>query len=527
MDATRKKSLARRFGWVLSPLAAVLLVAVPFIRPVGFHVGDKSISVSVQSLASNGPFADDGVFIRTGWDGPTGSFSRADTFGVKLGGRLLRLDIVEDPIAAAQRRLPKTVTGLIATLESKDTWRKFCAFRALADMGESAHTALPALIKAVERGDAHEQGALSTVGKAAGSKSVPALMSGLASRDATVRRTVAEILGEIGPEAKAAVPSLKARLQDAEPRVVAQCAFALWKVDRQTHDAVSALVKLLAHVDADTRAGAAAVLGELGSESAEAIPALLRTLDDDNSQVRAMSARSLGMIGPAARPAIPCLIVRLDDASDEVLMWTANALGQFGENAPEAVPKLTEFAAREDGSARWAIEALAEMGTNAVPSLAKLYRSAERGNRHFVAKALMKLGTKASAAVPVVAADLTSESVGRVVMAAQVLGRLGEDARVALPRLMELLTDEDARVRVRAAESIWRLDRQTNAVLPILLGALKDDSIHRAAAKRFAAEVLAEMRPAAQEALIGASNHAFSQEIQRAPVGKLVPTVRR
>lgn len=202
--------------------------------------------------------------------------------------------------------------------------------------------------------------------------------------------------------------------------------------------AVPVLAKLLAHGNAEIRAGAAVTLGEFGSESGEAVPALLRTLEDANPQVRAMSARSLGMIGPAARPAIPRLIVRLDDASGEVLMWTANALGQFGENAGEAVPKLTEFAAREDGSARWAIEALAGMGTNAVPGLAKLYRNAERGNRHFVAKALMKLGTKASAAVPVVAADLTSESVGRVVMAAHVLGRLGEDARVALPRLMQL-----------------------------------------------------------------------------------------
>jgi HEAT repeat protein len=181
--------------------------------------------------------------------------------------------------------------------------------------------------------------------------------------------------------------------------------------------------------------------------------------------------------------------------------WTVNALGRFGEDAKGAVPKLTGFASREDGSARWAIEALAEMGRNAVPGLVELYRDAGKGNRHFVAKALMKLGTKASAAVPVVAADLNSENVGHVVMAAQVLGYLGESAKVALPRLTALLADADVRVRVRAAGALWSLDRQTNAVLSVLLAALQDNSIHRAWAKRFAAEALAEMGPAAQDAV--------------------------
>jgi HEAT repeat protein len=368
-DKTGKKSLARRYWWILCPLVVVLIVAVPFIRPIKFNVGDRTLSVCVQRLAPSGPFAERGAFLRRGWDGPTGSFSHGDTFGIKLGKRLLRLDIVEDPLAAAHRKLPRTLSGLIETLESKDSWFRFCAFRELADMGASAQPALPALVKAVERGDSQEQGALSTVSKAAGTKSVPALTNALASRNATVRQSVAEILGEMGPDARAAIPFLEARLDDAEPLVVLQTAYALRKVDGQTHGAVAVMVKLLAHGNAEIRAGAAAVLGEFGDESSEAVPALLRTLGDASPQVRAMSARALGMIGPAARPAIPLLLLLLDDANSQVLMWTTKALGQFGANAREAIPKLARLAATEDLPARWAIEALEEITGQEVEAL--------------------------------------------------------------------------------------------------------------------------------------------------------------
>ena len=388
-DKTRKKSLARRYWWILCPLAVLLVVAIPFIRPIKFNVGDRAVSLCV---APNGPFAEAGTFIHAVWDGPTGSFSHGDVFGIKLGNRLLRLDIVEDPVAAAQRRMPKTLAGLIETLESKDSWLRFCAFRELAGMGASAQPALPALVKAVERGDTQEQGTLCAVSKAVGADSVSTLTNALGSRSANVRQAVAQILGELGPDASGAIPFLEARLDDAEPRVVLQCAYALWKVDQQTHGAVSLMVKLLSHTNAEIRAGAAAVLGEFRDESIEAVPALLRTLCDASPEVRAMSARSLGMIGPAARPAIPRLLPLLNDPSSQVLMWTTKALGQLG--AEEAIPELARLAATEDLPARWAIEALAEIGGKAVPCLVELYRESDQADRHFVARALMELSLR-------------------------------------------------------------------------------------------------------------------------------------
>jgi hypothetical protein len=190
--------------WCLLPLALVALLLVPFFKPVQFGFGNTSISVSLQTLAANGPFDDAGVFVHTGWSGPTG-----DIYGIKFGNRLLRLDMVNDPIAAAQKRLPTTLSGLIAATDSKDSWLRFCALRALAGMGATAKPALPALVKAVERGDSQAVAALFAISRAAGADSIPALTSALVSTNTELRQRTAELLADIGPPAKDAVPFLK------------------------------------------------------------------------------------------------------------------------------------------------------------------------------------------------------------------------------------------------------------------------------------------------------------------------------
>ncbi len=486
--------------WSLLPLAFIALLLVPFFKPVRFDFGNTSMSVSFQTLAPNGLFDDEGMFVHTGWSGPTGSFSEGDIYGIKFGSRLLRFDLVSDPIAAAQRRLPKTLPGLIAVISSKDSWLKFCALRALAGMGATAKIALPALVKAVERGDSQAVDALFAISKAAGADSIPALTNALVSTNTELRQRTAELLADIGPPAKAAVPFLKQRLADPEPRVVAMLAVALWKIDGQTHGTVPILTKILAYSDPEVRGLAAVSLGELGSQAGDGVPALAQALEDSNPQVRAMSARSLGLVGAAASPAIPRLIARLDDADGTVLMWTIGTLGQFGEAAREAVPKLKRLA-QQQGTARWAVEALSTMGTDGAAAVLELLRDTNGGRRQLLSRALIKFGPKAADAVPLLLGDLNSETVGRIATAAHVLGHLGERARVALPRLKELLDDEDVRLRVRAAGAVWKLDHQTNAVWPVLLAALQDESTYRVGARRMAAEILGEMGPIAQGAV--------------------------
>ena len=82
---------------------------------------------------------------------------------------------------------------------------------------------------------------------------VAELIRQLSDQDASVRANAAEALGEIGPEAKAAVP---------------------------------ALIEASKHEEAGVRANATYALGRIGSDAKAAVPALIEKLKDENAGVR-------------------------------------------------------------------------------------------------------------------------------------------------------------------------------------------------------------------------------------------------
>ena len=111
------KRWSKRFVGVLLLAGIAFLISIPFRKTVEFSIGPKTISLRLEALVANGPFSNEGIFSRTIWDGPTGSFSNGQVIGLKLGSHLLRLDIIDDPIASARRRLPDTLPGLSAQSE--------------------------------------------------------------------------------------------------------------------------------------------------------------------------------------------------------------------------------------------------------------------------------------------------------------------------------------------------------------------------------------------------------------------------
>lgn len=467
--------------WVPCLLAVVCVLAVPILRPVKFDIGTKTYSFQTETLTPNGPYSGQGTFIHVLWDGPTGEFSHGDIFGIKLGKHLLRFDIVEDPIGAARHRLPKTLDGLVDALNSKDDWLRLVAMQRIEEMGGAALMAIPVLVKRVEQGDPQAEDTLATVCKAAVEAAVPALTNALTNRSPKVRGKAAEILGEIGPPAKASIPLLRERLHDPQPKVAAWSAMSMRKIDGRGEGAVPVLVNLLTNRLADMRGMAAVALGEFGSDASPALPALIQCLDDRDLQVRTMAARSIGIIGASAR--------------------AASGSVQFGSNAATAIPKLQVLARGEEVSASWGMDALSALGPEAAPILADIYSTADGRRRLSAARALMKLGPEAEAAIPTLMADLRGTNMGRAIMATEIIGHLGDKGRVALPQLEDMLKHQNVRVRVRAAGAIWKLDGRTNDVLPILLMALQDESINRGAARRFAAEALGNMGPAAKDAV--------------------------
>ncbi len=503
-----------RIIWLALVLASVLVLTLGVFsrNPRNHYWWGRKFSMSLQTLAPGGPFAGEGWWIRDGWDGPTGEFTRGQMYGLRLGRRLLRLDIVYDPVAAIKQELPNTVPGLLQALSSKDHLVKQCAGEALSKMGTSAQSTLPILLNRYQGVDEAVEWVILELAKAAGASAVTPLSEALADLDPRVRQKAAEALGEIGGDAEACVLNLAQVLHDPEPTVIMASALALRKIDGHPHGEVEALIGLLPNKDPQLRGRAIFALGEFGGDAAEAVPPLIETLRGGSPEAAGLVARTLGLIGPAARPAIPLLIEKLDSDNQQTLMFSMEALGRFGEDADAAIPKLLALA--ETPEAMWgAIHALSTMGTSAVPSLVELYRSGRHGQHSWAARAFMKQGPKAAAAVPALVEDLQSESAGSVSLAALVLGCIGEDAKVAVPRLAELIHDDDAQVRIRAAEALWRLDRRSDEVLPVMVAELENWSrdpnallgltqdAHGQSRQQVAAAVLGEIGPAATHAV--------------------------
>jgi hypothetical protein len=107
-----------------------------------------------------------------------------------------------------------------------------------------------------------------------GSEPVPALIGLLEHENASVRRSVAEILGHIGPDASRGVPALIAALEDQ---------------------------------DANVRLFAARSLGDIGAEPERTVPALVRALDESNAWICVRVVDALKKFGPHAKAALPKL----------------------------------------------------------------------------------------------------------------------------------------------------------------------------------------------------------------------------
>ena len=128
-------------------------------------------------------------------------------------------------------------------------------------------------------------------------------------------------LGEIGPEAKAAVPALTELLKDNS----------------------TSMQEILAEA-----------LGKIGPNAKDVVPAITELLQDKAYAVRASAARALGRMGPAAKDAVPALTQLLQDKEkwQIILPAAATALGDIGPAAKDAVPALTQLLKYQDEQMR-------------------------------------------------------------------------------------------------------------------------------------------------------------------------------
>lgn len=207
-------------------------------------------------------------------------------------------------------------TGLLAALQSDDERRRLDAAYALGGLGERG---IPTLIDALRsealakaesnqaKTPANVQGgnpadldiahALTAIGSAA----VPALIDELTSSDWPLRAAAADILGNLGLEARAAAPALNRALADENRWVRRNAAEALGTLTPEDGESVVALAKALADEHEPVRRNAALALAKIGTAAAPAVSALGKSLADENRYVRFNAVLALQRIRtPAA-----------------------------------------------------------------------------------------------------------------------------------------------------------------------------------------------------------------------------------
>jgi HEAT repeat protein len=244
------------------------------------------------------------------------------------------------------------------------------------------------------------------------------------------------------------------RTGDASPNTRQYAANVIHDMGPEAKAAVPALIKLLHDKDSDSRDAAAKALGAMRSAAKAAVPALINALDDPESYVRHVAAESLGQIGPDAKSAAPDLVKMLRSVWRRDRCLAARTLGKINPDANVAAGPLAEAAVDDYGEVREAaIAALIGLGAGAKLAVPVL-----------VNRLHADVGAEAKPAVPVLVKRLHA---GERSCALTALAKLGPLAKDAIPEMAKMLTDNN--LELVAFEALTDLGPVSGPVLPQLI----------------------------------------------------------
>ncbi len=378
------------------------------------------------------------------------------------------------------------------------------AVDALVQIGSGAEVTVPVLIERFrKRGCAWFTGAGTILGwdssidhalARVGEPAVPALIEILNGPDRRMRVCAADVLGMMGPAARASVPSLMAACEhpDADEkreRVALEAVRSLGRIGPGARGAVPLLNRLL---DADETMKDASIgvdlfvldlataLDRLGDPPVKKLlDAFLR-----KQELGWEYAAQLARFGPRATAAIPGLRAALSDKRLGVRLPAAVALASIAPSAPESIPVLIEALDHpddEDGELDTAACALGELGPSARAALPALIRLVgKRCDVEDVYRALARIDPEASVCIPPLISALNHESPEIVDVAANCLGLLGPRAKAAVAPLAAVMTRDFGREelanidpQVSAARALGRIGSSAKAAVPALIRTLK------------------------------------------------------
>jgi len=213
--------------------------------------------------------------------------------------------------------------------------------------------------------------------------SIPLLANAMDNNNAGCRTRIANVLGNIGRPARAALPRLLRGLKDIDVQVRHSAAYSIAKIGYKTDEVISSLqsaikentgdvqmmaIDALAELDPWTAKEAMPILKDgvkknddkaffalqkMGPAAQDAIPELINALvgQDENIQLDAVTA--LAEMGPAAKTALPTLIeIIKGHGNQSVRMVAVGAIIQIGPEAKTALPALKEMEKDKDDMVR-------------------------------------------------------------------------------------------------------------------------------------------------------------------------------
>lgn len=343
-----------------------------------------------------------------------------------------------------------------------------------------------------------------------GEEAVPILINALTSEDLEAKKTAMRALGDIGPDAAAAVPQLAKLLHDEQTRRPA--ARALGEIGPGAINAIEDLIEAFSYEDRNASllplSAAAAKLGP------EAIPSLLEALEEDDDwgvrrhavralgnmrpcpeqAIRALSKAAvqdeepivrrdavffIGHIGPWAVSGVPFVTSALKDSDEAVRSEAIDAMGRLaplgGKEAADVLMEILRAELNKDGAYHAVSETLSHMGrhgSQVVPTLLEMLPSGTRRSvpyPYYVLEALVNLGPHGAEAFEMLLTQLDHDRWDVRAAAATALGNMGPMAEPAVEDILPLLNDEESeRVRICAALALGRIGRPLHLILPAL-----------------------------------------------------------
>lgn len=179
---------------------------------------------------------------------------------------------------------------LVAALDHADHAEIVRALQQIGDLGKDAVAALPRLLDLFFYPDDYVRletiHAIVRVDCERGTMFISYLCEELTSGSLVHRSLAAEILGEIGPEARIAVPLLKLGTSDDCAAVACSASAASGKITGDFSDAGVVIGRLLRHPDWTLRMSGIELLTQLGPVVPNAVEMVGKAIEDRNENVR-------------------------------------------------------------------------------------------------------------------------------------------------------------------------------------------------------------------------------------------------